>query len=129
MRKKHKHTQILLMIGYATILSMITFLLLWTAEPGSFGYWITIGVVAIGWCVFLLSFTPLRTMGNVKVITSKADTAIILLILIIFFLISVVVLINALIHRNIFIVLTVSLFAIGIFNIIRHIVKKPTGKK
>jgi len=68
-------------------------------------------------------------MGNVKVITSKADTAIILLILIIFFLISVVVLINALIHRNIFIVLTVSLFAIGIFNIIRHIVKKPTGKK
>ena len=54
MRKKHKHTQILLMIGYATILSMITFLLLWTAEPGSFGYWITIGVVAICWCIFFL---------------------------------------------------------------------------
>ena len=124
MRKKHKHSQVVLMVGYVTILSMMTLVLLWTAEPGSFQYWARVGGVAIGWCIFLLSFTPLRTLANIKVITSKADTAIILLILVIFFLITAVVVINALAHMNVGMVLLFGLVGLGIFNVIRDIIAK-----
>ncbi|MBN2561437.1 MAG: hypothetical protein JXQ75_10965 [Phycisphaerae bacterium] len=124
MRKKRTGRETVLMAGVLTVLVLVSLVLLRTAETDSFQYWARVGGVAIMWCIFLLSYTPLRAFANMRVITAKADMAIIVLILIIFFLITLVFFVNALVRGGFIVALLTGLVGLGIFNILREAAAK-----
>lgn len=113
-----------MLFGWLIALSMISLVLLWNAETNSFQYWVRVGVTAVSWCIFFLCFTPLRAYSEIKIVTAKADLAIILLIVIFFFLFTTGAFINALIHRNIGTSLLFGLAGLGIFNVIKDLTAK-----
>lgn len=115
-------------VFWAFGLTMMSLVLLWTHEPGSFQYWARVGCVAIAWCIFLLLFTPLRSFKNLKVISSSLDDAIIVLILVLFFVITSVAVVNALAHLNPVTAVLFGLVWLGLFNILRDITAKLLDK-
>lgn len=129
MRRRRLSSATALAICWTTTLCLVSLVLLWTAEPSSFQYWVRVGVVAILWGIFLLVYTPLRALADIKVITAKADTAIIVTILLAFLLVTLVLFINAVLRGGFAVALVTGVFGLGILNVLREAAAKARKQR
>lgn len=81
-------------------------------------YYIKLFGVAILWCIFLLSFTPLQSFAQIKVLSARADKLIILSLLVIIFLLLLAIFLNAIRNLRLGVALLLGIFIATLWEII-----------
>ncbi len=116
----------LMMRLWVGTLSLITLVLIVTAEPGAVQYWVRVGTVALLWGILVAIHLG---MADKVVVSSKPELVVIGMILLLFLTLTMAAFLNALARGKPGMTLLFGLAGWGIFNVTRELATELTRRR
>ena len=118
----------LFLVLWTVGLGLISAVLLTTGGKGGAQHYVKLLVVGILWAILLLSFAGLRSLADVRILTARADQAVILAVLVILMILLVALCVSLIARLRLPAAGLVGVVVWGLGSAIRDLARRKRGR-